>query len=930
MKRGIIVAGALAVALIALWKFWPGAEPGERDTRSSLAKKQSSDKSRALTRTRPAARTDSMSYEYDEEREGDLVLEGQVIDGTEDPVTGALVTLQTTPRRTVKTGKDGFFAFDKLIGRSYTLVAQSDAGAGGPLAFRLTETSDPVIVRLRPAASVRVRVLDLVSNQPVINADVELRGVQRQRATTDDAGLATLVGVPAGFYQLAASAAGYVAAFERMRVPDGDAALDQDVRLRAGAPVSGRVVTMDGVPIAEARVVFRQGSAGWRQQADARYDAVTTDREGNFRFAALPAGGVYFQADHDEHARGYSETIDIDGVSEKTGIEIRLDKGVTIAGRVVDSKRSPVPYAGVRTLVGNGGRRWRGRPRQSFADADGTFEITGLPRSSVQILATAENSTSETLEVELTEVDEKRDLELTVDQNGRIAGIVVNSTGEPIEGAQVSIRPDFQFGAGGRAAMRKMFSDLRLRGLSNALSDAGGRFEFTGLQEKDYVVSASPPGVSTSRRGRFRGRDDNAVNAKVGDTDVRVELEAMGTITGKVAFADGSVPEIFTVSTGGFRSPARPFATRDGAFSVGDLAPSSYRVVIRGAGFDDKHLSPTEVAAGQSVDLGTITVVKGRSVSGRVVDASGGPVQNATVYVGRRLRGSGTEQEQTGGFGPFAQSSKSSTTDETGYYAIQGLPEGYLAIVAEHAVEGRSTAQELPSAQKDISDLQLRVVPPGAVAGTIYVNGTAAESARVTARSQTIPSISYRVSSGPDGAYRFERLAPDSYLVSASVGDGLRGGRGTYSEATVVKSGETIPVDFRIDAGSAVLLVKLVPAQGETGFARIYTVQGALQATTPRELEAALANRTTGFSTMNFAIQSPDVRVEQVPVGEATVCAIVYPAELDGPGELMPYIQREGERLPVFCQAVAVADGASEQRVDLPVTVPAYVPPPAE
>ena len=925
MKRAIIAAAVVAVALIGLWRACKSGDRATRDDDERGAKSQKGP-TRSLTGSRPAAQTDSLDLEYDVDRQGDLVLEGQVIDETEDPVPGALVTLQSNPRRTVTAGEDGTFSFDKLIGRSYTLVAQSESGAAGPVVAHLTADSEPVILRMRPAASLRVRVLDARSNEPIMSADVELRGVMRQRASTDANGVATLRGVPQGFYQLAASATGYAATFERVRVPPGDAPLAEEIRLRVGARVSGRVTDASGRPLEGARVIYRQGAAGWRQQADPQHDAVMTDRDGAFQFDALPAGGFYFQADHPGHARGFSETIDLDGVTERAGIEIRLDKGVTLAGRVLDGNRQPIPYAGVRVLVGTG-RRGAGPPRQSFADDQGAFEIAGLPHDTVNILATTEDAASATVEVDLAAVEQKR-VDLVVDRVSRIAGIVVDSAGEPVDGAQVSLRPDFQGGGGDRGARRGMRTEMRLRGRPSVLSDAGGRFEFTGLEARDYVVTAAPPGVSMDRRGRFRG--DGGVPAKAGDTEVRVELEAMGAITGKVAFSDGASPASFTVATGGFRGAPRPFASKDGRFSIGDLAPDTYHLTVRGAEFDDKQMRDVEVPAGETVDVGTITVIKGRSVSGRVVTASGTPVANATVYVGRRLRGSGAEQGGDDGFGPFSGNTKSSTSDETGFYALRGLPQGILAIVAEHPAEGRSTAMELPVAQTAISDLDLTVVPPGAINGTVYQRGVAAASARVTAQSQTIPGLSYRVNTGPDGAYRFERLAPDKYLVSAGVDGNPRDGRGLYSEAAVVESGRTVQLDLRIEAGAIDLVVSLVPAQGTVGFARVHTAQGRLQARTALELEAALARRAGGFTAFGFSVRGAEVRVEGVPVGELSVCAVPFPADLGGPDQMRPYIERHGDELPAFCKTLVVAEQPDEQQVALPVTVPTPVQPGAE
>ena len=70
---------------------------------------------------------------------GSLRLEGQVIDGDEKPVGGAIVAIDTNPPRTVTTEADGSFTFDHLIGREYKLEASAGDGYAGPAYLRLGE-----------------------------------------------------------------------------------------------------------------------------------------------------------------------------------------------------------------------------------------------------------------------------------------------------------------------------------------------------------------------------------------------------------------------------------------------------------------------------------------------------------------------------------------------------------------------------------------------------------------------------------------------------------------------------------------------------------------------------------------------------------------------------------------------------------------------
>ncbi|HOY57687.1 MAG TPA: carboxypeptidase-like regulatory domain-containing protein [Verrucomicrobiota bacterium] len=96
----------------------------------------------------------------DDDPAGALRLEGLVLDTSDAPVAGATVVVSTNPSRTATTEADGSFAFDKLVGRSYTLVARAATGVGGPITAKLTATSDPVVLRLHAAGSVKVTVVE--------------------------------------------------------------------------------------------------------------------------------------------------------------------------------------------------------------------------------------------------------------------------------------------------------------------------------------------------------------------------------------------------------------------------------------------------------------------------------------------------------------------------------------------------------------------------------------------------------------------------------------------------------------------------------------------------------------------------------------------------------------------------------------------------
>src|SRR5262249_50760192 len=182
-----------------------------------------------------------------------------------------------------------------------------------------------------------------VDAKPIDGATIELRGVDRQTATTAK-GVAKLSPVVPGMYEVVAYAPGMAHAYASVRVA-GDTRVR--IMLAPGAAVRGRVVGDRGIPVAGARVLFAVAGE-FRAHADPRLDGVTTGADGAFRFAALPAGSFRFIANHGDHAPGTSALIALDGRTEKSGITITLAAGAGVRGKVVDTAKRPGSGARVR------------------------------------------------------------------------------------------------------------------------------------------------------------------------------------------------------------------------------------------------------------------------------------------------------------------------------------------------------------------------------------------------------------------------------------------------------------------------------------------------------------------------------------------------------------------------------------------------------
>src|SRR5690606_30866511 len=222
---------------------------------------------------------------------GDLVLEGQVIDGDEAPVAGATVFLSSRPPRTETTGEDGTFAFDRLVGKRYLLTGRADDQVGGPVSHLLSAKSDPVVLRLGQGATMAIEVVSEKSGAPVGGAAVAAGDGLVSQTGAD--GKARLRGVGPGWQQVTATAPGHARGRRLVEVPDSPG-IEVPVRitLRGGAPVTGVVVDAGGRPVEGARVTARD--AGDIFPGDDPKEGIETNAKGEFTLTAVAAGTQRF------------------------------------------------------------------------------------------------------------------------------------------------------------------------------------------------------------------------------------------------------------------------------------------------------------------------------------------------------------------------------------------------------------------------------------------------------------------------------------------------------------------------------------------------------------------------------------------------------------------------------------------------------------
>ena len=841
------------------------------------------------------------AWTLDADREGPLRLEGQVLGPDGAPAAGATVTLASIPPRTTTAEDDGTFAFDKLVGRTYQLTARQALRIGS-VRYKLTPASDPAVIRLADGAAVEVTVVDAQA-APIAGATVRASGSAELTATTSAAGTARLAPVSPGWVGVEASAPGYAPGSLFTTIGSAGATGQLTLTLRKGFAVAGTVVDEAGAAVAGASVRVAPGL--WSFGMD-QGEPVTTDAAGRFTLPALPPGSHVLTATDSVHAPARSTPITV-ADRAVTAITITMKAGARIAGRVIDDARQPVPFAIVR-VTGAGADAWQTTARQASTDKDGAFEITGLARTALQARAESDTAASKVAALDLTARAELTGVELVLDVRGQIAGTVVDDKGAPVVEVTVNAFPDLLGGNTGEG--------LALAGMSSATTDGAGAFVIRGLPEGAYRLWAARSSSSDQEWGQ------QGTSARTGDAGVTIVLAAPGALTGAIKLeGDTAPPAIASVQVGS--KPPTP--AQAGVFTARDLTPGTYDVTFRGPQFAETIKRGIEIKPGATTDMGTVTVVRGRRLTGTVVDKAGTPVAGAKIKVGAMLltaEGSEaqmSEFESQGGI-------RVAVADQDGRFTIIGVPKQDTTAMAEHPDRGRSLGTAVPAGTDDVGPVTLALRGYGSVTGKVTRKGKPLANATVGWSSKGGGASAAFGQTADDGTFTFARVPEGTIIVQA-----MQAGMITMKATSVtveVTAGRPTTAPIDIPVGDITLTVTIKPAAGaQVDAAQVFLFGGTVAYVSGKQLTDAMF--AGGVQGMKFWLGKalPMPVFDELVAGTYSACSIPITGSMSD-ATLMQRIQENLATLKVYCKQVTVkpAPLAQELTQELPSMDPLPVP----
>jgi protocatechuate 3,4-dioxygenase beta subunit len=555
-----------------------------------------------------------------------------------------------------------------------SLTAPNRVGGGTASGTIVAGQSLDLPIRLEDAGRILGTVKTADGSAPVTGADVVLT-LSRPGlfatfyAHTNSAGAWSFENVPLGTVSVRATdpMTGQSARALNRQLTANDQTLDVgELRLHEGAygTVRGTVTGSNGQPLSGVTITLAASNGTFN---------ATTGSDGLYSFEPVDIGAFTVEAVDASSGFRARAASSIGGDEQVATIDLRLVATGTVSGTVfLRGGTTPVPGAQVSAYT----------PGNSLAigsaaaDAQGHYTIDLLPLGVLYVEAT-DPATGDrgSAPGQLTANGQTLELNVTTVGFGQVAATVRDASGNAVAGAQVTLKTTSPFSS-----------------TATLTTQADGTATFAKVLAGDFSVSAVDP------RTGLRAEGSGSVAADA-TSSVELQLQPVGSITGRVLAPDGATPVAgMSVRLGRFGRATT--GGPDGVYRF-DGVPINFTYALYA--FDDAGrvrggVGGLTLTANEEVLTQDITLVGRGRVSGKVFNPDGTVAQNIPVYVS--ATGSGFE---TGG-------GSSASTDYTGAYSFSDVPVGHYTVVATdegRALQGEASGELTQDGQSVTANVQL-------------------------------------------------------------------------------------------------------------------------------------------------------------------------------------------------------------------------------
>lgn len=649
-----------------------------------------------------------------------VAISGRVVTARGEPVADLRVGVSVDgPEVSTRTAVDGTFLLAGLPSGKFSISIVSDDGSVEEDRM-MKAPSENVTIELTPTVRVSGRVTtkegDPVTDFTTSTAPPENNNSWHAPGTPqafhDPEGRFVLERVPVRPTELAVRAPGFAQARVALQLENEKNVTGVEVKLERAGSVTGRVTDASGAPIAGARALIPStGSYGITMSA-------ATDADGEYTLDAVPLGETTLEF----MKHGYLPVKRLVTIEPReTRIDIRLETGKILTGRVVTETGAPVSEAQVYAQTASTG----GRGTNAMTDASGRFRLEGLG-SGIYALRASKRGLLDAI-LETVDVDTAGDLTLTLRAGATVTGRILG-----IDVSNVQARA------------------LRV-GIAGSGYQANGSIDPNGT----YRVDGAPLG-KVGVRAFVQGRTSELAEIETsngGVYTVDLEFKDHNTVRGRVTRNGAPLRggHIAFRARGGVRFGTTSAIGDDGTYEIKGVPNGDYNITVANITVGADYVITRTITQSQTIDIN----MRPASVAVRVVDdVSGDPIPNAGLSLHPHDTAQGTNRPEgiTGADGRVVLENLS-----PGGYDVRVTREGFAAHLAGRTLtEGSIDEFEVRLTRSEGFRLTLIDARTGQpVTGAITVRTP----------SGAIVYNDYYGDSRPDGSLLLP-LAPGSYRIN--------------------------------------------------------------------------------------------------------------------------------------------------------------------
>ncbi len=539
------------------------------------------------------------------------------------------------PREEVRraaSGPDGAFRLRPLPPGRFRVEIHPPAGLAqfrGPFTLAAGQAWDLGRIRVRPGVAITGRVFD-GERKPVAKAKVvalrQLGGATKKErvATTSEAGAFRLAGLAEGAYTLRVEPPDTHLRAAREDVPAPSH--DVELKIARAASLTGEVRARGGrCTLERLRLLALDVSRPEHPREVGTAEILDPDR-GTFRVTRLPAGDIAVRAVASGCRPVRAAPTHLEEGGAAGPIEVVLQAGALLEGRVVDARTGSGVAAAVVTLEENASDT-------VATGEDGRFELTGA-RPGQNVLRVRHPDYAPARFAAALDLDDPQPAQVALAPGGTVQGSVRLATGAPVPGARIEVNASEATGDGSP--------------LTTVTGD-DGTFRF------DHVP-AGPVDVRRVGGGDpFEEADGKGVDLVDGAV-AQVDFTIGGVVEGRVT--RGGLPVAGARVTFGFADwTTRDMVVRsawtdpDGAYRAEGIAPGETAILISAEGQESVRHASLPNASPHRLDI----ALGSRALAGIVVE--GRTARGIPAIVGAN-----PQDQETG----FAHSSATGIQDEDG------------------------------------------------------------------------------------------------------------------------------------------------------------------------------------------------------------------------------------------------------------------------